>query len=296
MIRLQAAAYAKINLYLDITGRRSDGYHLLETVMQSVSLHDTVTVELSGGQGITVRCGREDIPTDSRNTAYKAADLFMQKTGKTCHADISIEKNIPSGAGMGGGSADAAAVLYLMNIAEGEPLSVAALTELAAKVGADVPFCCVGGTKLCCGIGEEISDIPGLAEPPLRYYAVVKPDFSCPTGAAYAEYDRCRLAPHGRLDSFMQGLAEDSFAGEMYNVFQELYADERIAAVCDKLKSLGAENAMLTGSGSAVFGVFGTAAAARAAAESFPADWFSQYCIPAGEHGVELKLMEGERL
>lgn len=116
-------AYAKLNLYLDITGRRDDGYHLLETVMQSISLADEVTVVVSAGNGITLSVSREDIPTDGRNTAYRAAELFLEKAGASGSVCIDIEKRIPSGAGMGGGSADAAAVLKALNAAFDEPLS-----------------------------------------------------------------------------------------------------------------------------------------------------------------------------
>ena len=145
---IKAEANAKLNLYLDITGRRADGYHLLETVMQSITLADGVTVVVSAGNGISLSCDREDVPTDSRNTAYRAAEYFMEAAGVSGTVCIDIEKHIPSGAGMGGGSADAAAVLRALNMAYGEPLTEDSLLEIAARVGADVPFCLVGGTRL----------------------------------------------------------------------------------------------------------------------------------------------------
>ena len=268
-------AYAKLNLYLDITGRRADGYHLLETVMQSVSLADEVTVVVSAGSGITLSCSREDIPSDSRNTAYRAAELFLQRAGASGSVCIDIEKNIPSGAGMGGGSADAAAVLKALNAAFDEPLSEAELLEIAAQVGADVPFCLVGGAKLCRGIGEEMSDIT----PAEGAFLVVKPEFGCPTGEAYRRYDESPLEIHGGLERFSAGLPGD-YAPEMYNVFQRLYADERIEQICARLTELGAKGAMLTGSGSAVFGVFDGAEAACAAREEFPE---SVLCSAVGE-------------
>ena len=253
-------ACAKLNLYLDITGRRDDGYHLLETVMQSISLADVVTVAVCPGDGITLTCSREDIPTDSRNTAYRAAELFMQAAGKTGAVLLDIEKNIPSGAGMGGGSADAAAVLRGLNDVFGEPLGEQQLLDIAVQVGADVPFCLVGGTKLCRGIGEQMSDFPAAK----GVFVVVKPEFSCPTGEAYRKYDSSPVAPHGGLEEFRAAMPED-YAPEMYNVFQELYADERIESLCRRFMELGAHGAMLTGSGSAVFGVFGDAHSAAAA-------------------------------
>lgn len=265
---LKLDACAKLNLYLDITSRREDGYHTLETVMQSISLADTVTVVVCPGDGIMLTCSREDIPADSRNTAYRAAELFMQASGETGRVLLDIQKNIPSGAGMGGGSADAAAVLRGLNRIFGEPLSEQRLLDIAVQVGADVPFCLVGGTKLCRGIGEQMSEFPAAE----GVFVVVKPDFSCPTGEAYKKYDSSPVAPHGGLENFRSAMPKD-YAPEMYNVFQELYADERIESICRRLVELGARGAMLTGSGSAVFGVFDDVHAANAAQKEFSMSW-----------------------
>lgn len=258
-------ACAKLNLYLDITGRRADGYHLLETVMQSVSLADEVTVVVSAGSGITLSCSREDIPTDSRNTAYRAAELFLEKADACGSVCIDIEKRIPSGAGMGGGSADAAAVLKALNEAFDQPLSEAELLGIAAQVGADVPFCLAGGTKLCRGIGEEMSD----TVPAEGVFLVVKPEFGCPTGEAYRKYDESPLPVNGGLERFTAALP-GNYPPEMYNVFQRLYADQRIEDICARLNVLGARGAMLTGSGSAVFGVFDSETSAQRVSGEFP--------------------------
>lgn len=296
MIILRARAFAKLNLYLDITGRREDGYHLLETVMHSISLYDLVTVSLSRGSGISLSCDREDVPTDRRNTAYRAAELFLREAGVITQIHISIEKNIPSGAGLGGGSADAAAVLGLMNFGLGFPLKMDRIMKIAAKVGADVPFCVVGGTKLCRGIGEEISDLPELNTHldniNGKYFVVGKPDFSCPTGEAYSKYDSDPLPLHGGLDRFRAALP-DNFAPEMYNVFQKLYADERIESLCRRLADLGAEGAMLTGSGSAVFGVFSDREQAETAEKEIRGCSFKKLCTGSGKGGTEFIGMEG---
>lgn len=291
MSTLKALAFAKLNLYLDITGRRQDGYHLLETVMQSISLADSVSVELSGGSGISLFCDREGVPTDRRNTAYRAAELFLQTAGKDAQVDISIEKHIPSGAGMGGGSADAAAVLRLLNIGFGCPLDEKALLDIAAQIGADVPFCLVGGTKLCRGIGEQLSEFPEVRD---VTFLVVKPDFSCPTGEAYARYDAAPIPSRGGLGSFTAAMENRSFARKMYNVFQLLYADERIETLCTQLVELGAEGAMLTGSGSAVFGVFEDCYKAKAALDKLPAGCFKELCTPSHTGGVEIIGAEGD--
>lgn len=287
MKKLTARAYAKLNLYLDITGRRADGYHLLETVMQSISLHDVVSVELNSGEGITLRCDREDVPTDRRNTAYKAAELFLREAGMSARVDIAIEKHIPGGAGMGGGSADAAAVLRMLNRAAGFPLEEEKLLDISVLVGADVPFCLVGGTKLCRGIGEQLSEFTGLVVPEDMQCVVVKPEFSCPTGEAYKRYDEAPLPSHGGLELF-----RNNFPAGMYNVFQTLYSDERIETLCSRITELGAEGAMLTGSGSAVFGVFRDAEKASAARDAFPG-CFAEQCAAVAEGVTITEEQEG---
>lgn len=273
LIRIQAPA--KVNLYLDITGRRADGYHLLETVMQSVSLYDEVFVEYSGGGSgrITVECDRPEIPSGESNIAYKAARLFLERSGADADVAIKIKKQIPSGAGMGGGSSDAAAVLAALSGCVEIPSG--ALYETAAQVGADVPFCLCGGTAECRGIGEQITR---LTMP--RDFAIlaVKPEFSCPTGEAYAKYDRSPIAARGCMGEFIRDMQRGSFGGT-YNVFRELYCDSRIERTIDAMKRGGALGAELSGSGSAVFGVFSDEAAARKCAGLF-GDLFSAVCRP----------------
>ncbi|MBD9060472.1 MAG: 4-(cytidine 5'-diphospho)-2-C-methyl-D-erythritol kinase [Ruminococcaceae bacterium] len=282
---IRAEANAKLNLYLDITGRRADGYHLLETVMQSITLADGVTVVVSAGNGISLSCDREDVPTDSRNTAYRAAEYFMEAAGVSGTVCIDIEKHIPSGAGMGGGSADAAAVLRALNAAYGVPLTEDSLLEIAARVGADVPFCLVGGTRLCRGIGEQMSGFPA----PEGVFLVVKPEFSCPTGEAYRKYDGSPLPVHGGLEGFRAALP-GGYATEMYNVFQRLYSDRRIEDICRRLREAGAKGAILTGSGSACFGVFGSREDAESASAQF-ADCFTAVC-GAAEQGILISEKE----
>lgn len=279
MTEYKARACAKLNLYLDITGRRADGYHLLQTVMQSISLCDEVGVKVGDGSGISLSCSREDIPQDGRNTAYRAAEVFLKAAGRSAQVDISIKKNIPSGAGLAGGSADAAAVLSCLNRAFDLPLTERKLLECAAQVGADVPFCLVGGTKLCCGIGEEISPLAAEEEAGIygRTFLVVKPQFGCPTGEAYRKYDEQPLPPHAGMERFRAALRSGGFAGGMYNVFRRLYSDGRIERLCGRLLELGAQGAELSGSGSSVFGVFDSRDMAENAARAFP-ECFTSVC------------------
>ena len=275
-------ANAKINLWLEITGRRADGYHLIETVMQSVDLCDVVTVSIGGGEGeISVGCSDPLIPSGKDNICFKAATSFLKAAEKPVgRVSVFIEKRIPSGAGLGGGSADAAAVLCGLNALYGEPLDEGRLLEAAAAVGADVPFCCVGGTRLCRGIGEIMLPVEPLTE---GAFLVVMPSFACGTAEAYALYDK--NPPPRRL--FPDVTARRLFGGMMYNVFEALYADPRIEQIKSRLLSAGAGCAMLTGSGSAVFGTFSDeVAAARAAGEL--AGLFAAVCRPTSRGIVEV--------
>lgn len=264
MKEITLTAYAKVNLYLDITGRRGDGYHLLETVMQSVSLADYVTVALKESGGISVSCSDPHIPVNEGNICHKAARIFFEEIGGG-NADIHIEKRIPSGAGMGGGSTDAAAVLKGLNELCGGAVDGKKLHELAARVGADVPFCLYGGTKLCCSIGDIISEAPPIGE---CAFLVVMPDFACSTSEAYRKYDENPLAPKGALKEFIA--SDGEYWRHLYNVFAELYGDERITELTDRLKKAGALGAALTGSGAAVYGIFADMDMAAAAAREFP--------------------------
>lgn len=275
---ISLCAYAKLNLYLDITGKRDDGYHLLETVMQSIDLCDIVTIR-TGGRGISVRCSDPEIPADGDNICFKAAELFYDAVGRSPDCEIFIEKRIPWAAGMGGGSADAAAAIVGLNALMGEPLDTEGLLRVAAKTGADVPFCVTGGTKLCGGIGDEIR---GGVELPEYVYLVVMPDFRCDTRAAYASYDSAPLPRRNALERFT-GSGED-FPKMLYNVFGELYKDDRLNGIIARLGECGARGACLTGSGAAVFGVFDGEQAAADAAGAFPS-CFTAVSKPMG-YGV----------
>ena len=261
-------ANAKINLFLDIAGKRSDGYHDLETVMQSVDLADIVTAELA--DNISVECSDPTVPQNAGNICHKAAEVFYTLLARSGGAKIFIEKRIPHGAGLGGGSADAAAVLTALNVLNGKPFDEKTLLKLGAKTGADVPFCMTGGQKLCGGIGNVMEN---TAEYGSSDYLIVKPPFSCPTGAAYAMYD---IAPVPRRKR----------NGEVYNVFRAVYNNAEINGITEKLKELGASAAELTGSGSAVFGAFDGEKSAINAAKAFP-NCFTAVCKPASK-GVVL--------
>lgn len=263
---LSFLANAKINLYLDITGRRSDGYHTLETVMQSVDLADTIMVRTGNNSGdISVTCSNPLIPADSGNICYKAAERFYEAVGERYETAVHIDKRIPHAAGLGGGSADAAAVLVALNRLCGDALSEEKLLEIGALVGADVPFCMTGGTKLCQGIGDEMSEISPF---PKRIFLIVMPDFSCDTKSAYCTYDENPVPTENNVDVFLN--SQDQFPKKLYNVFSVLYKDERIECIKRRLWECGAQGAELSGSGATVFGVFSDEQTAQAAAKCFP--------------------------
>ena len=249
--------HAKLNLFLDITGRLENGYHSINSVMQSIDLADVVTVELTDAEGeYRIYCDNPSIPCDERNIAYRACRLFSGKTGIRFGADINIEKHIPAEAGMGGSSADGAAVLTALNDMFGV-YGREKLCLIGSEIGADVPFCIHKGTCICRGTGEIITPIKPLSD---SVFVVVQPDFTCSTAEAYKIYDRSPL--HARTEEFERFVkAVDSGSlteacGGMYNIFEKLYADPAVENVKAGFIANGALAAVLTGSGSAVFGVF----------------------------------------
>ncbi len=267
---MECRACAKLNLYLDITGIMPDGYHALRSVMQSIDLYDTVKVEKADTIRLTV--DKKYIPTDERNTAFKAAKAFFEATGIQGGAEIFIKKIIPVGAGMAGGSADAAAVLNLLNILYGMPLSAEELSDVALKVGADVPFCLEGGTMLAEGKGEKLTPLPKLAK---CFFVVVKPFFSVSTKEAYKMFDE-QGGDCPDVDGILSALKQRSIhqvCSSMGNDLERCIALKypEINEIKDKLIGLGAIGAMMTGSGSAVFGVFENMIQAQQAADKMRA-------------------------
>lgn len=254
-MKSEIKAFAKVNLFLDITGRLENGYHTLNTVMQQIDLYDEITAEVSEGNGIYISCDNPAVPCNEKNIAYKAAAAFLSETGKKARVDIRINKNIPLEAGMGGSSTDGAAVLKALNEIYGYPLTDEKLCEIGARLGADVPFCITGGTMVCKGIGEIMTPAQCLKD---YVFLIVKPDFSCSTPAGYRAYDEKPVPENRDFEEFVASLPHgaEKWAGKMYNVFEKLYDDERIAEITDTMRKYGALGSILTGSGSAVFGVF----------------------------------------
>lgn len=270
----QAAACAKINLALDITGRREDGYHLLRTVMQSVSLCDRVALAAAERGKIEVKCDGPDVPGGPDNTVFRAAEAFFQRTGIGGGARFQIRKQIPRQAGLGGGSADAAAALRLLDRRFGAGLSARELREIGLKVGADVPFCVEGGTALAGGIGEELEPLPAL--PPCAI-VICKPGRGVSTREAYEAFDHSGQSGSFFADSAAEALHSGSLsavAGSLGNAFEAACPVPEVRRIEEAMLSRGALGACMTGSGSAVFGLFASEnSAARcgdALREEFP--------------------------
>jgi len=256
MEKIVLEAAAKLNLALDITGVREDGYHLLDSVFQSISLFDKVAITKKE-YGISLSVDLKTIPTTPENTAYKAAEVFFEKTKIAGGADIIIEKHIPSKAGMGGGSADAAAVIVGLNELYDTKLSLKEMQDIGVLVGADVPFCIKGGTARVQGIGEIITPVP---TPNFLYLVAVMPHGDgISTKEAYAAYDRQGAEARPDIEALIKAYTEENltdFCKNMYNVLEEVSSLDEIPEIKEKLLRYGADAAMMTGSGAAVFGVF----------------------------------------
>ncbi len=261
-------AFAKLNLYLGIHGLREDGYHELETVFQTIDLCDLVSLTVHDKGGISFRCNLPYLPTDGRNLAVKAAEAFFRACGmENPGLNINIKKVIPVGAGMAGGSTDAACVLKLLNRAYGKPMSEKALLEVALSLGADVPFCLTGGTALAAGVGEKLRP---LAPMPDCWIIVCKPRFSVSTKDAFALYDTQPPESVPSSQGMLQGLARGDLravADQLYNGLEEPVGSRRrfIFKLRRELLRNGALGARMTGSGSAVFGIFDSEEQAKAA-------------------------------
>lgn len=256
MTTLLEPAYAKINLTLDVLGKREDGYHDLKSVMQTISLRDDVEIDVGTGKPWCLKCNVPDIPTDERNLAWKAAQVYCETMGKDPEGlEIRITKRIPSQAGLGGGSADAAAVLRALNRHFGEPLSLWALAELGGRIGSDVPFCVVGGTMMCEGRGERLRKLPDM---PGCVIVVCKPDFPVSTPELYKKLDESVIGQRPdqqQMESALLAGDLEKVARNLCNVFDPVVTREHLEL--NYIKSIfnayGAIGQQMSGSGSAVY-------------------------------------------
>lgn len=274
-------AYAKLNLTLDILGKRSDGYHEMKMVMQSIDLSDTISVTEDDTAGLVLTTDARHLPCDQSNIAFKAASCFFDAQNLTCPGlSIHIAKNIPVCAGMAGGSSDGAAVLRLLRKRYAPQMSDETLESIGARIGSDVPYCVRGGTVLAQGRGEILSDLPPL---PDCYFVVCKPSFPISTPELFAQVRVKKLRHHPDTDGMLKALAQgdlDGVAHRIYNVFEDVlprrYA--QVFEIKSKLLDLGAITASMTGSGPTVFGLFREQCTALDAAQQLKKEFHATYC------------------
>ena len=258
MTTLYEGAFAKVNLTLDVLGNRPDGYHDIKSVMQTISIRDDIEIDVDTGKPWVLYCDKDDIPTDNRNLAWKAAEVFYDHTKfSTSGLEIRITKRIPVEAGLGGGSADAGAVLRALNKHYGNPLSIFALSELGSLVGSDVPFCTLCGTAIVEGRGEKIRKLPDL---PDCCFVVCKPDFSSSTPELYKKLDEIAIAKHPDHQAMESALLAGDLgkiAEYIYNVFDPIVTQDHLELNYIKsiFNSYGSVAQQMTGSGSAVFAI-----------------------------------------
>ena len=258
MTTIYEYAYAKINLTLDVLGKRADGYHDIKSVMQTISIRDDIEIDIGTGKPWNLICSNDQIVTDERNLAWKAAKVFFDRIKKDPNGiEIRITKRIPTEAGLGGGSADAGAVLRALNRHYGQPLSILALAELGAVVGSDVPFCVVGGTALAEGRGERLKKLPDM---PDCVFVVCKPAFSSSTPELYKKIDSTEIAKHPDHSAMESALLTGDLgkvAENLCNVFDPLVTSEHLELNYIKsiFNSYGSVGQQMTGSGSAVFAI-----------------------------------------
>lgn len=264
-------ARAKLNLTLDVLGKRPDGYHDLKMVMQSVALADTLMVETGTGEGLEVRTDLSFLPNNEKNLAAAAALAFQTVTGRDLGGvAIAIEKRIPVCAGMGGGSSDAAAVLRSLERMLGTGQDLAALARIGERVGSDVPYCVLGGTALAEGRGEVLTPLSAL---PHCHVVICKPAFSISTPELFRAVDGVRLRCRPDTDGVLAALEAGDLGGvarRMYNVFEDVLPSRQrteVAAIRSALVQHGALGANMSGTGPTVFGLFDDADRARSAWE-----------------------------
>ena len=271
-MKTRVKAYAKINLHLDVTAIREDGYHNVETVMQSLSLCDIVDVEIVDGDAIVIECDKAGVPLDERNIAYKAARLFFEALGEFHGVRIVIKKNIPMAAGMAGGSADGAAVLVGLNEIFDGALSYDKLLELGSRLGADVPFCIQCGCAYSDGKGDNLTELAPLDESIVFLTACGGEGVSTPVAYRLLDekYNRFEGYEKKSLDGLFECIKNGSvgFYKHLFNIFEEPISGEREAVGDIKRTMLdgGALASIMSGSGPSVFGVFKSVEDAEAVA------------------------------
>ncbi len=270
MEKLTLECRGKINLAIDVTGKRENGYHDVEMILQEISLADRLTLSLRQDGKIQITTDSPEIPTGEGNLAYRAADAFFTRLGRNEGVDIHIEKRIPMGAGLGGGSADAAGVLKGLNAMFGKPFPIETLMELGGSLGADVPFCVMGGCAMATGIGEELTPLP---MPPKGLRCVIaKPDPFVSTKWVYENLDYTKKPEGLNVSAVAEGIRK----GDLFQICRSaeniletvtIPAYPVVGWLKEGFQEAGAVLSLMSGSGSAVFGLFESEEAAQKGAE-----------------------------
>jgi len=283
MEKLTCTAYAKLNLTLDITGRRNDGYHLMDMLMTTVSLFDLVTVEKREST-ISVTCSDPTLPTDSRNIVYKAAAAFFEVTGISGGCHIDVEKHIPVQAGMGGGSSDGAAVIMALNLLYHTKLTKPQMCDIGVRVGADIPFIIMGGAARVRGIGDLITPLSDL---PKCAFVTAMPQIGISTKEAFEAFDSLTDPVRPATDLAQRGIDTNDYnllAFNLCNAMGRALNPGEVNALKEKLLAAGADASCMTGSGAAVFGIFKTVDDAKKAAELLNSqNIWAEVCTPTDE-------------
>ena len=288
---LRVHAHAKINLHLDVIGKRPDGYHEIETIFHSIGLHDDIYLRKRTDRQITVHCEHPHVPCDPRNLAYRAAKLMLDDTPDLSGVDIEILKQIPVAAGLGGGSADAAAVLCGMNTLFDLGLTPTDLMQLGVQLGADVPFCILGGAALGCGIGEILTPLPPMEE---AWILLANPGFQISTAWVYRQINLSLTAPKKNVTILTRCLQN----GEFFNIARHLYNGlevpvlSKYPAVTEIKAKLNKHpsscGVLMSGSGATVFAFMQNQVQANLAAASFENDFAFCSATPMSSVGVRI--------
>ena len=288
MSSIELKSRAKINLSIDVLGKREDGYHLVEMIMQTIDLYDLIEINEKDNDQITIKSTSDEIPLDCNNLVYKAANLIKKTFNINKGVEIHIKKNIPVAAGMAGGSSNAAAVLYGMNKMFDLKLTQTELMERGVKLGADVPYCIMRGTVLAEGIGEELTTLTPM---PKCFVLIAKPPISVSTKVVYEALDSKELVEHPDIDGLIEGLEKrdlKTIASCMGNVLEDVTIPMHpvIEEIKQEMKNAGALNAMMSGSGPTVFGLFETKAAARKAQDRIRRRALAKQVYVTNVHGA----------
>ncbi len=288
-MKITVRAYAKINLMLDILSRLDNGYHDLFMIMQSVGLYDEVSVEKTESESIGISCNIKDIPCDEKNIAHKAATAFFDGTGiASCGINIHIEKRIPHAAGLAGGSADGAAVIIALDRLFGTELSEKKIIEIGSKVGADVPFCALGGTMMAQYTGTILSHLPDLDE---KYIIIVKPDQDVSTGKAYAAFDTAERVRHLDTKGMMMAAVNNDWKAiseKVDNVFEQFIEVTDRTVIKGIMRKNGCLCCCMSGSGPSIFGIFDDEIKAKECLAELKKDFNNSFLCKTVKQGCEI--------